>query len=644
MIGTYAAALAVCVASLTLGGAAISLCGYRRWSWTAPAVGLAILVAVSWATVRLPGHGSISAIVVLLLVAASAAYLQGRLEGGGEALRTGGPVALIALLAASLPFAVEGHFGILGTSFNPDMSQHLLAADRLAHGQSSGLLNQGYPLGPHAVVVALNKGLDVNFVHGFSGLMVAVSILAPLTALAAFTELRALPRTAAALVVGLAYVVVSYFAQGAFKETMEALLLLGFVLALRETTRGWRGLQLRFVPVALLAVGAVYTYSFPGLLWPLGTAVIWAISELALARFGSPAGGASVGDPRGAERPPAASTVGETAVTGPAVARSAGIALAVLVVLVAPEIGRMIDFHKFETFDPNGPGLGNLFGQISPFEALGIWPSGDFRLAPGDGAVPAAAYYLGAAFGTVLLLWGIWRLGRRRDTAILAGLATAAAAYVAARAGGTAYTAAKAIEIAAPIVALTIVLPLVNEGAWRLSRSMPDQVATASADPAPRLGDPPADARRGLLVATVATVFFLIAGVCSLLALANTPVGPTNYSPALTGLRPLVAKDSTVVLASPKLLGEEHGTPYIAWELRGGRVCIETREEAAGAPPPGVRFVVTSGSKHKPPFAGLRIRKVAPPYVLWETKAPPKGQSPCPLIAVRQARQGPSAH
>ena len=50
----------------------------------------------------------------------------------GEALRVGLPVALVALLAASLPFAVEGHFGILGTGFNPDMSQHLLSADRLA--------------------------------------------------------------------------------------------------------------------------------------------------------------------------------------------------------------------------------------------------------------------------------------------------------------------------------------------------------------------------------------------------------------------------------------------------------------------------------------------------------------------------------
>jgi hypothetical protein len=618
VIGTYAAALAVCVASLTLGQAAISLCGSRRWSWLAPAVGLAILCAVSWGTVRLPGHGSISAIVVLLLVAASAAYLQGRLEGWGDGLRAGWPVALIALLAASLPFAVEGHFGILGTSFNPDMSQHLLATYQLAHGHSSELLNQGYPLGPHAIVVALNKGLDVNFVHGFSGLMVAVSILAPLTALAAFAELRPLPRTAAALVVGLAYVVASYFAQGAFKETMEALFLLAFVLALRETTRAWRDLQFRFVPAALLAVGAAYTYSFPGLLWLLGTAVIWALAELALTR-----------------RRPSADLV-----------RPVGAGLIVFVVLVAPEIGRMIEFQKFETFNPNGPGLGNLFGQVSPFEALGIWPSGDFRLAPGDGAVPAAAYYLGAAFGLVLLLYGIWRLGRRRETAILAGLATAAIAYIAARAGGTAYTAAKAIEIGAPLAALTIVAPLVREGDWRLLLAMREKVAKGGTGSSARGGAgaaaDPADDRRGLIVAAAGAVFLLAAGVCSILALANAPVGPTNYSPALTWLRPLVANDSTLVLASPTLLAEQHGTPYIAWELRGGRVCIETREEAAGKPPPGVRYVVTSGSQRRPPFPGLRIRKVAPPYVLWETKRKPSGKSPCPLIAVRQARQGPA--
>ena len=132
------------------------------------------------------------------------------------------------------------------------------------------------------------------------------------------------------------------------------------------------------------------------------------------------------------------------------------------VVLIAPEIGRMIDFHSFETFDPNGPGLGNLFGQISPFEALGIWPSGDFRLSPGDGAVPALGYFLGAAFASILLVYGLVLCWRRRETALIAGLAAAVLAYAAARIGGTPYTAAKAIEIGAPMAALVIVLPLLR--------------------------------------------------------------------------------------------------------------------------------------------------------------------------------------
>jgi hypothetical protein len=635
VIGTYAAALAICVAALAIGQAAITLSGRRRWSWASGPVGLAILCAVCWATVRLPGHGSISAIVVLALVAASAIYLQGRGAGWGKMLREGWPVVVLAGFGASLPFIVEGHFGILGTSFNPDMSQHLLAADQLAHGHSGQLIRQGYPLGPHSIVVALNKGLDIGLVKGFSGLSMAIAVLAPLTALGAFRELRPLPRTAAALVVGLAYVVASYFAQGAFKETIEAFLLLGFVLALRETTREPVESQFRFVPLALIAMGTVYVYSFPGLLWLLGTVVVWAIVELVLMRLPS-AGGAPMGAPRRAQAKP--STVGVIGWTGPAVARSVLIAVGVLVVLIAPEIGRMIDFHKFETFDPNGPGLGNLFGQISPFEALGIWPSGDFRLAPGDGAVPAAAYYLGAAFATVLLLYGIWACWRRRETVVLSGLAVAAVAYLAARVGGTAYTAAKAIEIAAPLCALTILLPLTRAVPWFLTSDWAKKGTTQAGDGA----EFPPGNRRGQLVLAASVVFLGAAGLCSALALANAPVGPGTYSSSLTRLRPLVENGSTVVLASHELLEDDHGTNYIAWELRGGRVCIETREEAPGKPPPGVRYVVVEGSRQRPPFKGLRLRKVASPYVLWEVKGPIAKQSVCPLIAVRQARQGPA--
>ncbi len=633
MIGTYAAALAVCVASLAIGQAVIVICGRPRWSWTAAPVGLAILCAVCWATVRLPGHGQVSAIVVLLMLAASLAYLQGR-GVWREPFAQGWPVFVIAALGASLPFIVEGHFGILGTSFNPDMSQHLLAADQLAHGHSGQLIRQGYPLGPHSIVVALNQGLDINLVHGFSGLTVAVAVLAPLSALAAFRELRALPRTAAALLVGLSYVFASYFAQGAFKEIMLAFFLLGFVLFLREVAREPIDSPLRFAPAALIAVGAVFTYSFPGLLWLLGTAVVWAIVELGLGRLRD----------GGRERVRAAAAD---------LWRPVGIAVGVLVVLVAPEIGRMIDFHKFETFDPNGPGLGNLFGQVSPFEALGIWPSGDFRLAPGDGAVPAAAYYLGAAFATVLLLYGIWRCWRGRETVVLSGLFVAAIAYLAARVGGTAYTSGKAIEIAAPLCALTILLPLTPRAQLFLlrPRGAKGTAERGPGDAAPFLsseGSAKGTAgggrgnRGGALAFGAWVLFVAAAGLCSALALANAPVGPGTYSPALTGLRPLVADGSTVYLASPELLEDDHGANYIAWELRGGRVCIETRAEAEGAPPKGVRYVIAQGSKKKPPFDDLRLRKVASPYVLWEVKGPIAKQSVCPLIAERQARQGPA--
>lgn len=569
MIGTYAAVVAVCLSSLAIGGAALALCGVRRWSWTAPAIGLGLLCALCWGTVRLPGHGLLSACAVLLVTLAAALYVRARIEVDEELWRLGLPVGALALLGASLPFLVEGHFGILGTGFNPDMSQHLLASDRLAAGVGSPLLHQGYPLGPHSIVVALNKGLGIGLVQGFDGLTVATAVLAPLTALAAFDGRPRWSRALAALTVGLAYLVASYFAQGAFKETMQALLVLGFVLVLREGSRGdWTGLPLRFLPAALIAAGSVYVYSFPGLIWLAGALVIWLALERSLP------------------------------------ARALLLALLAFLVLIAPEIGRMIDFHSFETFDPNGPGLGNLFGQISPFSALGIWPSGDFRVPPGGGAAPALAYYFGAAFASCLLLYGLFLCMRRRETAILAGVVAAALAYAAARAGGTPYTAAKALEIAAPLLAVAILVPL---------------------------------ARR-----PVGALYCLLAGGCAALALANAPVGPSSYSPALTGLRALTQTAPTLVLAPERLLSSEHGTRYIVWELRGGRVCVAAESEAGREPPSGVRFVIVEGGPARPPFEGLRLRRLAPPYAVWEDPEPTPGTTPCPLIAVRQARQGPA--
>jgi hypothetical protein len=604
VIATYTSVLAVCSASLLLGEAAIGLCGRRRHSWLAPAAGLAILCALCWATVRLPGDGAWLAVAVLLLCAASAVYLaRGGVEGGREALRAGTPVAILALLTASLPFLAEGRFGILGTSFNPDMSQHLLAADRLAAGDPSPLLTQGYPLGPHAVVVALHQGLGVGVVQGFGGFTLAVAVLACLTALGALAQFAPGRRLVGALLVGLPYMVASYLAQGAFKETTQALFVLAFaigLLHLREPKqrRAWGNSSLAAVPLALIAAGSVYVYSFPGLAWLGATAAIWAVSVLAEMRMrGRPLGPALTG-----------------------ALRPAALALLAFFVLVSPEIGRMVDFGGFETFDPAGPGLGNLFGQISPFEALGIWPSGDFRLTPGAGAVPALGYYVGVALALALLLNGLrWSL-RRREYAIPAALAAALGLYAAARLGGTPYTAAKAVVMISPAAMLLIVRPLLD-------------LRPAAA------GGPGA---RGILEPLAAAAFIVAAGACTLIVLARAPVGPTSYTPKLTELRPALASSSTLVLAPRSFLADEHGTPYLAWELRGGRVCIEPdRSGGGGTPPRGVRFVITSEGEPGPPFRRLRLARRAGPYLLWERIGPVQGSSNCPLIAVREARQGP---
>jgi hypothetical protein len=644
VIATFAAVLAICGASLALGQAAIALCGAGRWSWLSPAVGLALLCSICWATVRLPGDGIVSAIAVLILTIASILFLRGRVEG--EAIRVGLPVAALALLAASLPFAAEGHFGILGTGFDPDMSQHLLATDRLIHGAGSPLLHQGYPLGPHAAVAALNRGLGIGIVQGFDGLTIAAAILASLTALAAFLDQPPLRRIVAASLVGLPYLVASYYAQGAFKETIQALLVLAFVLALRESGRAWRDLPLRFVPAAILAIGSVYVYSFPGLIWLAAIALVWGALEWVGGKDASPGGGVGWGvssaSPEAAEGEAASLWVQDPCArssaqgqedtphppTGPAGRYALSLALIVFLVGALPELGRMIDFHSFETFNPSGPGLGNLFGQISPFEALGIWPSGDFRLAPGDGAVPAAVYYLVAAFATTLLLYNLIRCWRARERAILAGALTVAALYAAARLGGTPYTAAKALEIAAPILALVILTLLRNEdGDRRLSRPMVKKSAYRG-----RGG------HGARLAALAALLYMLTAAGCSLLAFANAPVGPTSYSPALTGLRPLLGAGPTLVLAPDSLLTDEHGARYIAWELRGGRVCIEPASSSGGAPPVGIRFVITSDPASRPPFHGLKLLDRAVPYLVWERRGVLGGPSPCPLIAVRQAR------
>ena len=138
MLGTYASALLCWLAAAAVGQAVFALCGRRRWSWLAPAVGLAALMPARLVGGAAAGRGDGRAVVLGALVArVRRRYLRGGVEGSATRRGSGCRSPRSPLLAASLPFIVEGRFGILGTGLNPDMSQHLFAADRLAESAAA---------------------------------------------------------------------------------------------------------------------------------------------------------------------------------------------------------------------------------------------------------------------------------------------------------------------------------------------------------------------------------------------------------------------------------------------------------------------------------------------------------------------------
>lgn len=582
MLGTYASFLVILGASLLLGQGILVACGRRELSPLAPAVGLAALCALAWWAVRLPGEGTAALIAIAIVVAGAAIYLRGRVSERAVAPRGGIWVGLAALALASAPFIVEARFGILGTGLNPDMSQHLFAADRLASGGSERLIADGYPLGPHSIVVAV-AALGPSMVQAFDGLTLAVAVAACLAPLALLARLGGWWRGAGALCIGLAYLVAAYLVQGAFKETMQALFVLAFAIALlrlaerRPSEQGDAMGLLGAVPLAVLAIGSVYVYSFPGLAWLAGGVAVWAAVELL----------------RAARRGALAEALRITRLAAP----TALVAIAALVIAILPEASRIADFAGFETFDPDGEGLGNLFDRLSPLEALGIWPSGDFRLEPGDGAVPAVVFYLGAAFGAVALGFGLAWWWRRGERAVPAALAAAGLLWLYSLVAGTPYQEAKALVLGAPLVALVSVRALL------------------AGAPAP-----------------VGAAFLLAAGGSGVLALANGPVGPSDYSPSLAELRTELGPRSTVVFAPPELLEEQHGSDYLAWELRGNRICVEPVDEGRSEVPPAASSLTVT----------LESGAVEPEELYRNTTPAPVADEPCPLIPDR-ARADPSA-
>jgi hypothetical protein len=508
LLGAYASVAVLIAVCLAAGQAILALCGRRESSWLAGAVGLAAVLVVSGIAIKLPGHGTAVAIVLAAMFALSLASLVARRWSLGAHPAIALAAGALALLVASLPFIVNGRVGILGVGLvNDDMASHLVIAEWLNTrvGEMPGLVDGGYPVGPHGLAAGLSEGLGTGLIEAFVGITLAIPALTALVAVGALRGLRPLPRILAAALVALPYLAAAYLAQGAFKEPIEALFLLAFALLLPGATTVRRGL-----PLAVIAAGAVYTYSFPGLFWLVGAAAIYL--GIALVRR---------------ERSP-----GVHPAALPAIAAAFG----VLVALIAPELGRLVDFTDFRAFRDStiSSGLGNLRHQVSPLAALGIWPASDFRLSASDASGPAPAFYLGALVAVVALAAGLPRWIGRHGVAVPAALGAAIVIYLGALAFGTVYTSAKALAIAAPLIALISLGGL-------LARERP----AAGRWP------------RGLALALAAGI-----ALSSFLVLRQAPVAPEDHANQLAELRPLV--EGRKVL----FLGRDN---FIVYELRGSR-------------------------------------------------------------------------
>ena len=323
------------------------------------------------------------------------------------------------------------------------------------------------------------------------------------------------------------YLGAAYLAQGAFKEPLQALLLIGFALGIREFASGGIrtpvALAVRGLPLAVIAAGSVFNYSFPGLLWLALTAVgVWL----------------AAGAPVRALRPAL-----------PVVA----VVAAVAAVIAIPEWGRILEFSDFRAFEP----LGLADAREPAYVDLaaggpGRLALGRVRVTPSTATLPAIAFYLGALLGATALASGLWRCLRERRFELPSALAAAGLVYLGAIIFGTPYIGAKALAIAAP-VAMLIALWGVLSTDW-LPQS--EESRLLSWIPIPR-------ARLSLGLTALAIAFVLAAAASSVLALRQSPVSPAVHERELNEIRHLV-KGGRVLF-----LGRDD---FIAWELRGASV------------------------------------------------------------------------
>ncbi len=587
-------AAVTCIAALFLGQAVLRLCGAREWSWLAPPVGLSALMLIATPANVVPGGSLTVAVVVALLTVAAIAWCLW--EPAQRPPLSGLLAAVPAALLALVPFAAVGHGGILGTSLDNDMAAHLLFAETYVSHAAESLhpeLVGLYPLGPHATVGLIARGLHVRVDHAFTGWTLALPIITAWTALALVPRAAWLKRAVVATVVAMPYLLAAYYGQGSFKELAQT----GLVLAVALLLSGFgprlgRG---RWVPLGVLAGGTVCVYSITGIVWPVALLGLWAAGTLVV----SWRRGELAGVPAALRTELPAITIGAAAFVLPLLPQAA-------------RIGRFISAGSGGNgiFVPRDV-LANLVAPLPGWEAFGVWGNSDYRLPNPSGSLAPVE----VAFVVALVLFGAWWALRRGRWMLPLAAAGSLLIWRVSAHSQSPYVVAKALVIASPLLLALAIVPLVESvpDRWRGSlrsafRSRPGRIPWA-------------------VPAVLAAALLAIVAVSSVRALRASPVAPTAHADQLRELEPYLDQRPTLFLGnddfvkwelapapvtaaffSPNFFSSKTEVPLRkakGWSdgmaldfdlvdaktLNRFRYVITTRDAAASAPPPQMKLV-----------------------------------------------------
>jgi hypothetical protein len=377
--------------------------------------------------------------------------------------------ALGVFCVYAAPVVLSGHATFLGYTLLGDTSIHFVLIDWVmkhgfhslpnlppssTHSALASYLSTRYPLGAHTALGAVRPlvGQDVAWVFqpyiALLGTFTALSIYAILSRAIQQRWLLALAAFLAAQP-GLVY---AYALEASIKE-VATICLIAMIVAVGAEFVTRRGGVRAVVPLAVVTAAGMGVLNASILVW-LGPILLALLVGLLFTRGFH---------------------------TWRSAALEAGVFAALAAALSFPALVVVNEFIGDTTQTFAGAGnnahvtFGNLLGPLSPWQAFGVWPTGDFRL--GLDTHVALTYVLIGLNVAAVLVGVIWAL-RRRTAWPLVFIAASAIGWAYITARSNAWGDAKALMIVSP--ALTAAAMMAPASLWSADRR-PEAVLLALA-------------------------------------------------------------------------------------------------------------------------------------------------------------------